>query len=61
MNAMFCARGKNRKFFHLVQTFNQRFNQSSFGHFVFEREAGSLLCRIALWDCFGVVIDSFIG
>lgn len=57
MNAMFRARGKNRKFFHCKQTINQR----SIGHFVLERVAGSLLCQIALWDCFGVVIAFFIG
>ena len=43
--------------FHCVQTFNQ----SSIGHFVLGREAGSLLCRIAFWDCFGVVIAYFLG
>lgn len=48
---------KIANFFHCVQTFKQ----SSIGHFVLEHEAGSLLCRIALWDCFGVVIAFFIG
>ena len=43
--------------FHCVQTFNQ----SSIGHFVLGCEAGSLLCRIAFWDCFGVVIAYFLG
>ena len=57
MNAMFRARGKNRKFFHCKQTIKQR----SIGHFVLERVAGSLLCQIALWNCFGVVIAFFIG
>ena len=26
-----------------------------------KRETGYVLCRIALWDCFGVAIASFIG
>ena len=39
MNAMFRARGKNRKFFYCGQTFNR----SSIGHFVLGHEAGSLL------------------
>ena len=39
----------------------QTFNQSSIGHFVLGREAGSLFCRIAFWDCFGVVIAYFLG
>ena len=56
-SAMFSAREKNLKFFHCVQIFNP----SSIGHFVCEHEASSLLCRIALRDCFGVVIVSFIG
>ena len=31
------------------------------GHFQVSRETGLLLCRIALWDCFGDAIAYFIG
>ena len=33
----------------------------STSHFEVERETGYALCRIALWDSFGVAITSFIG
>ena len=29
-------------------------------YFLVERETGSVLCRTALWDCFGNAIASFI-
>ena len=36
-------------------------NYVSNGHFSLRSETGSVLCRIALWDCFSNTVTSFIG